>query len=68
MNKKVGDIARTVLKVGGAVLATSGFLPAQCSITDPALAQIAGVISVVFATVWGVFNAQDHDELRKELT
>lgn len=63
MNKVTGDLIRTVLKVGGAVLATSGFLPAQCSITDPQLAQYAGIATLILGTFLGVRSAQGAQNL-----
>lgn len=64
MNKQLSDALRTVLKVGGAALATSGLLPAQCSIADPTLASSAGLLAAVIGIVWGQFSAADHQQLK----
>lgn len=64
MNKVTSDIIRAAMKIGGAVLATSGFLPATCAVTDPVLAQIAGTISVAIATIWGLKSANNHQDLK----
>jgi hypothetical protein len=65
MNKQVTAGIRDVLKIGGAVLATSGFLPAQCSVTDPTLAQSAGVISAIIGIVWAQYSSYKHEQLKE---
>lgn len=67
MNKVLGSTVRTVLQVGGAVLATSGILPATCQVTDPTLAGFAGVASVLLGGIWGKVSASHHQSLKDEV-
>lgn len=67
MNKNISDAIRTILKIGGAALATSGLLPAQCSVTDPALAQWAGIIVAGIGVIWGQISASHHQALKNKV-
>lgn len=67
MNKQVTAAIRDVLKVGGAALATSGLLPAQCSVTDPTLAQAGGILAAVIGVVWAQISSRKHEELKREV-
>lgn len=68
MNKQLSDAIRTVLKIGGAALATSGLLPAQCSVPDPTLASSAGIIVAIIGVIWGQITAMHHQQLKQEVT
>jgi hypothetical protein len=65
MNKQITAAVRDVLKIGGAVLATSGLLPAQCNITDPTLAQSAGLISMIIGVAWAQVSSFKHQQLKE---
>lgn len=67
MNKVTADLVRNVLKIGGAALATSGLLPAQCAVTDPTLAQSSGLVLAIAGVVWGVVSAKRHQALKEEV-
>lgn len=67
MNKQLSAAIRDVLKIGGAALATSGLLPAQCSVTDPTLAQAAGILSAIIGVIWAQVSSYRHEQLKQEV-